>query len=570
MSRRDRIKEFMENKNWKFYCTVIASMAVTGASIYYLSSLSTLNKKDFKKEDTEEKKKLGDTRTPTKKNILDNYEGMSSETIAKLSIKQRTDAAQILKTKGNNLFGKKQWKEAAQCYTKAIEFKADPVYYSNRAACYANLGDNDRVFEDCHSALQLNPVYIKALNRKAHSLELRGDQEEALYDYTCVCILENFKNEVAARSMEKLMKKVSEKKASEIIKTKKPRLPSSTFVSAYFDSYRPDKSRAEPIESFENEGDEYFYKTYQAIQSKNYQEASIDCDKAIELGCSPVYQAHAYNIKGTFLFLKGNAKEAMECFDKSIQLDPKYIQSYIKRSSICIEKGNLIEALKQFDEAIEINPTDPDIYYHRGQVHYISGNFEKAVKDYSESIRLDDSFVYAPIQLGVAQYKLGQIDSSLATFESTLKKFPQSSEVHNYFGELLLEQQNLPQALEMFTKAIALDQNNPLPYINKAMLTYQVMRDPNEAIRLCKIALTVDPACDAAVASLAQILLEQGNLEEALKYYEIAIDLARTEAEIEHAISFVEATKAQIRFTKEYPEQATECLAKLRQQPINL
>ena len=37
-------------------------------------------------------------------------------------------------------------------------------------------------------------------------------------DYTCVCILENFKNEVAARSMEKLMKKVSEKKASEIIK----------------------------------------------------------------------------------------------------------------------------------------------------------------------------------------------------------------------------------------------------------------------------------------------------------------------------------------------------------------
>ncbi|KAG2227083.1 hypothetical protein INT45_003813 [Circinella minor] len=551
MSRSDRIKEFMENKNWKFYCTVIASIAVTGASIYYLSSLSSSNKEDFKfkKEEAEEKKLGSDTTTtrPTK----NNYEGMSSETIAKLSIKQRTEAAQILKTKGNNLFGKKQWKEAAQCYTKAIEFKADPVYYSNRAACYANLGDNDRVFDDCNSALQLNPVYIKALNRKAHSLELRGDQEEALY--------ENFKNEVAARSMEKLMKK-----------TKKPRLPSSTFVSAYFDSYRPDKSRAEPIESFENEGDEYFFKSYQAIQSKNYQEASKDCTKAIELGCSPVYQAHAYNIKGTFLFLKGNAKEAMECFDKSIQLDPKYIQSYIKRSSICIEQGNLIEALKQFDEAIEINPTDPDIYYHRGQVHYISGNFEKAVKDYSESIRLDDSFVYAPIQLGVAQYKLGHIDSSLATFESTLKKFPQSSEVHNYFGELLLEQQNLPQALEMFTKAIALDQNNPLPYINKAMLTYQVMSDPNEAIRLCKIALTVDPACDAAVASLAQILLEQGKLEEALKYYEIAIDLARTEAEVEHAISFVEATKAQIRFTKEYPEQATECLTKLRQQPINV
>ena len=37
-------------------------------------------------------------------------------------------------------------------------------------------------------------------------------------DYTCVCILDNFKNEVAARSMERLMKKVCEKKATEIIK----------------------------------------------------------------------------------------------------------------------------------------------------------------------------------------------------------------------------------------------------------------------------------------------------------------------------------------------------------------
>lgn len=60
----------------------------------------------------------------------------------------------------------------------------------------------------------------------------------------------------------------------------------------------------------------------------------------------------------------------------------------------------------------------------------------------------------------------------------------------------------------------------------------------------------VDPACDAAVASLAQMLLEQGEPEEALRYYETAIDLARTEAELQHAISYVEATKAQVRYLK--------------------
>jgi import receptor subunit TOM70 len=43
------------------------------------------------------------------------------------------------------------------------------------------------------------------------------------------------------------------------------------------------------------------------------------------------------------------------------------------------------------------------------------------------------------------------------------------------------------------------------------------------------------------------MLLEQDRPTEALVYCEKAIDLARTLAEVEHAISYVEATKVQIR-----------------------
>lgn len=42
--------------------------------------------------------------------------------------------------------------------------------------------------------------------------------------------------------------------------------------------------------------------------------------------------------------------------------------------------------------------------------------------------------------------------------------------------------------------------------------------------------------------------LEQDRHAEALPYYERAIDLARTEAEVQLAVSYVEATKMQIRF----------------------
>lgn len=223
--------------------------------------------------------------------------------------------------------------------------------------------------------------------------------------------------------------------------------------------------------------------------------------------------------------------------------------------------GDVETTFKQFEDAVAINPSDPDIYYHRGQVNYISGNYDAAAKDYSESIKLDDSFVYAHIQLGVVQYKLGSISSSMSTFNNTLKKFANSTDVHNYYGELLVDQQKLPEAIDMFGKAMILDPKNPLPYINKAMLMYQVLGNIEEATQLCESALEVDPACDAAVASLAQILLEQGKPEEALKYYEMAINLARTEAELEHAISYVEATKTQTRFAKDFPDAAAKLKA---------
>jgi tetratricopeptide (TPR) repeat protein len=77
---------------------------------------------------------------------------------------QRAEAAQSLKTRGNAKFSGKSYEEAAELYTKALLFKADPIFYSNRAACYANLGFNDRVIEDCNEALALDPIYVDLEN----------------------------------------------------------------------------------------------------------------------------------------------------------------------------------------------------------------------------------------------------------------------------------------------------------------------------------------------------------------------------------------------------------------------
>lgn len=55
---------------------------------------------------------------------------------------------------------------------------------------------------------------------------------------------------------------------------------------------------------------------------------------------------------------------------------------------------------------------------------------------------------------------------------------------------------------------------------------------------------------------MAQLLLQQGKVSQALKYFERAAELARTEAEIINAISYAEATRTQLEVQEKYPQLA--------------
>lgn len=63
------------------------------------------------------------------------------------------------------MYSAKKWEEAIRLYSQAIAFNPDPVYYSNRAACYSIIGKFDNVIEDTTFALKMNPTYVKVQKR---------------------------------------------------------------------------------------------------------------------------------------------------------------------------------------------------------------------------------------------------------------------------------------------------------------------------------------------------------------------------------------------------------------------
>ncbi|KAK3678870.1 TOM (translocase of outer membrane) complex component [Recurvomyces mirabilis] len=568
------------------------TVVVAGGTVYYLSTsprppkVSELDKQSKRerrkaiKKDVPKTVETEESRADTKagapqtasvtEEAPEELPQVTEQSVGSLSDQDRNNYAAKLKAAGNKAYGSKDYNKAIDLYGQAILCKPDPVFYSNRAACWNAMSNWEKVIEDTTAAISLDPEYVKALNRRANAYEQDGQYSEALLDYTASCIIDQFRNESSAQAVERLLKKVAETKAKAIMEGKEKKLPSPTFVSNYLQSFRAQPLPAgleETADLEENTGKWYMRKGLQAIQqrtSEGYDEASAAFDSALSSGNLESHEGLAYNMRGTFRYLKGDNDSALTDLNKSLDLDPALVQSYVKRASMHLEQNKRDDAAKDFELAMEHNANDPDIFYHRAQLHFILSEFSAAATDYQKSIDLDPAFIFSHIQLGVTQYKMGSIASSMATFRRCIKNFGEKSDVYNYYGELLLDQQKYSEAVEKFDTAVEMERKsvgerggmNVLPLINKALALFQWRQDFSAAEELCQKALIIDPECDIAVATMAQLLLQQGKVTQALEYFQRAAELSRTEGEVVNALSYAEATRTQLDVQEKYPQLA--------------
>ncbi|KAF7760908.1 hypothetical protein Agabi119p4_10317 [Agaricus bisporus var. burnettii] len=577
-----RAQDFVsEHRRAVLIATAAAVVAAGGVAYYASTSRQPTRRRDVEKGEKKDRKKskkksspkpskgpIIEERTPKAEEAELEVEKLTAEEIASKSEKERTDIANTFKQKGNDAYRNSKLSQAVDYYTKAIQISPnpEPTFYSNRAACYVSMSppQHDKVIADCNEALRLDKFYIKALNRRGVAFEGLAQYQNALSDFTSATIFDKFQNQSTAAAVERVLKKLSTEKAAEIIKSREPRLPSYTFISAYFAAFRERPLPTLPENP--SQGDQTLILALEALQAADYAHALSFVNEAFVQNLSTTQgEAEALNLRGTFKFLMGDVDGAKADLEESIKLAPGFTQSLVKIASVHMEQGDPQKAFQCFEDAIKSNPNDADIYYHRGQVLFIMNEYDDAAENYTKSSELDDTFVFSHIQLAVAQYKAGKIANSMATFRRTIKSFPNRSEPHNYYGELLLDQGRFEDAIEKFDKAIELEKSkapphppNVLSLVNKGLATYQWKQDISAAEKCCDEALKIDPECEAAVATLAQLNLQQSRIEKAVEMFERQVDLARSEPELVNALTYQYASKSQLEFLQKYPEMAEQ------------
>lgn len=485
--------------------------------------------------------------------------------VDELSAEEKDKFAMGLKDKGNEFFKNKQFEDALKYYSLAIEVKEDPVFYSNRSACYVSLGQQEKVVEDTTAALKLKPDYSKCLLRRASANESLGKFADAMFDLSAVSLYGDFNGS----SIEPLLERNMNKQAMLVLKEKlekqqEYKLPSNTSLASFFGIFQPETSFENYDENSEADkalldgltnlykrtsggyeaADAAFSKArdeYKTLLEHNSEDASLKQKAAIAL-------EHV----GIFKFLKNDPISAHEDLKKAVEYFPRP-NTYIYMALIMADKGQATEYFDNFEKALELDPNCAAVYYHRGQMHFITQQFEQAGKDFEKAKELNESNIFPYIQLACLTYREGKFSDSETLFSEARRKFPTSPEVPNFYAETLSDKGDIAGAKKEYDIAAKLESAldgihvGVSPLIGKATL---LSREPSvenfiEATRLFEQACENDPRSEQAKIGLAQLKLQQEDIDEAIALFEEAADLARSFDEKLQATTFAEATKIQ-------------------------
>jgi tetratricopeptide (TPR) repeat protein len=263
---------------------------------------------------------------------------------------------------------------------------------------------------------------------------------------------------------------------------------------------------------------------------------------------------------GHALGWKGQVDEAIACYKKAIELDPKLPATYLNLGAVlCDRKHDYDGAIASFRTALELEPKNGSAHYdlgialrHKGQVDEAIGSFKKAIEldpkhaaahtdlgtalrhkglvdeaiaCYQKAIEINPKYVLAHSNLGAILRDVKRdYDGAIASFRTALELDPKSAVVHNDLGVVWTAKGQLDEAIASYRKAIALDPKYAPAHGNLGASLYR-KGQVDEAIASYRTAIELDPNSAAAHHNLGNALGGKGHVDEAIASYRTAIEL---------------------------------------------
>eukprot|EP00405_Crypthecodinium_cohnii_P017933 CAMPEP_0206443610 /NCGR_PEP_ID=MMETSP0324_2-20121206/14459_1 /ASSEMBLY_ACC=CAM_ASM_000836 /TAXON_ID=2866 /ORGANISM="Crypthecodinium cohnii, Strain Seligo" /LENGTH=580 /DNA_ID=CAMNT_0053911555 /DNA_START=99 /DNA_END=1841 /DNA_ORIENTATION=+ len=251
------------------------------------------------------------------------------------------------KAKGNELYKKKQFKEAIEMYDKAIEKEPNEIlYYNNKAAVLIEMGEDhyqealdmlNGVLEKRYDMNTANPggasfeKVAKVFSRMAVVYEKKKDFQSAIDYYNkSLCEDNNRFTRNALRELERNREKFEKE--------------------AYIDPVKAEEHR--------EAGNNFF-------KEKKYVEAKAEYDEAVKRNPA---DAKLYSNRAATLTKLMAYPDALKDLEECLKLDPKFIKAYSRKGAAHFFMKEYHKALQAYDQGLQLDPDNEECKQGKNQV----------------------------------------------------------------------------------------------------------------------------------------------------------------------------------------------------------
>jgi superkiller protein 3 len=264
------------------------------------------------------------------------------------------------------------------------------------------------------------------------------------------------------------------------------------------------------------------------------------------------------NYLGLTLYKSGKLEQAADVFESALQRDTAYAAAYINLGIVLTKQHKYIQAEAAYRKAIDYESNNPKPYLNLGilfirqerwqearpmlvesirlssgdlkaRAQYYTGLNSAALGDtieaknyFNEAILLRPDYLLPRIQLGLLET---DTDRKKRHLEEILRLNPNYAPAYYYLSLINSEEKNLEAAEENLYKAI---KSNPSDPELKASLgeLYLEMNRIVEAERIFSDMIESSALLPQNYFYLAKVESEKGNLDEAVRFYDLAITTA--------------------------------------------
>jgi len=165
-----------------------------------------------------------------------------------------------------------------------------------------------------------------------------------------------------------------------------------------------------------------------------YAEAMECYDKAVEMDSG---SSDAWYCKGITLNRLSKHEEAVVSFDRAVKINPRDKLSWYNMGYALTKLGRHEEAKQCFDRVLEVDPIDADAWYSKGHNLAMLGRYLEAMQCYDKTLTISPRYAYAWAGKGVILHQLGKRKEAMNCFRKALEIDPNLRE---NLGHLLTEE----------------------------------------------------------------------------------------------------------------------------------